>query len=150
MGVQARYRAATDADLGRIKNFLRNNGLPDLGIDQWFRSFVIAEDLDGSWLGVAGLETYGQAGLLRSVAVESKHRGQGFGQGLVESVIRNARGHGIRTLYLVTNDASNYFERFGFRAVDRDQVDEAVKASVEFTEICKSATPMQRAIAEQE
>lgn len=150
MRVQARYRAATDADLGRIKGFLRDNGLPEIGIDQWVNSFVIAEEQDGSWVGVAGLERYGKVGLLRSVAVDMKHRGQGFGRGLVRSVIKNARDHGIRTLYLVTDDASAYFERFGFQSIDRDRVDEAVKVSVEFTKICKSATPMQRAIREHE
>jgi amino-acid N-acetyltransferase len=140
------YRAATDGDLGRIKNFLGKNGLPELGVEEWIRSFVIAEDQDGSWTGLAGLETYGQVGLLRSVAVDSNHRSQGFGQDLVESVIRNARSRGISTLYLVTDNATTYFERLGFQTVDCDKVDEAVKTSVEFTEICRSATAMKRSI----
>ena len=146
MTVQARYRAATNSDLVRIKDFLRENGLPELGVDQWVKGFVIAEDQDGSWAGIAGLETYGQSGLLRSVAVDKRLRGRGIGGELVESVVANARAHGTRTLYLLTENASVYFQKLGFQIVDRDNIDEAVKASVECTQICKSATAMRRSL----
>ncbi len=146
MTVQTRYRTATDSDLQRIKRFVKDNGLPELGVDQWVRNFVIAETQDGFLIGVAGLEIYGKSGLLRSVAVDKRHRRQGLGRGLVECIVENAKGRGIASLYLLTEDASAYFKRLGFEIVDRGGIDEAVKASVEFTQICKSATAMHRAI----
>ena len=146
MRVQARCRAATQSDLQVIKGFLKENGLPELGVDGWVENFVIAEDQDGSLVGVAGLELYGKSGLVRSVAVKKSFRGQGYGRILVEAVVGNARARGLKTLYLLTDDASAYFQRLGFQPVDRKEVDRAVKASVEFTEMCEGATAMRRVL----
>lgn len=147
MTVQARYRAATKSDLQRIKSFLGENGLPELGVDEWVDNFVIAEDQNGSLLGVAGLELYEKSGLLRSVAVAKRFRGQGYGRILIESVTGTAKARGVKRLYLLTDDAGAYFERLGFQVVDRKDVDEAVKVSVEFTEICETAAVMRRVIS---
>ena len=147
MTVQARYRAATKSDLQRIKSFLGENGLPELGVDEWVDNFVIAEDQNGSLLGVAGLELYEKSGLLRSVAVTKRFRGQGYGRILIESVTGTAKARGVKRLYLLTDDAGAYFERLGFQVVDRKDVDEAVKVSVEFTEICETAAVMRRVIS---
>jgi N-acetylglutamate synthase-like GNAT family acetyltransferase len=140
-------RAATARDLASIKNFLIENELPDLGVDGWVENFVIIEDRTGNWIGVAGLELYGQSGFLRSVAVDKHFRGRGHGRTLVSAVLANARARGLKRVYLLTDDASDYFERLGFQIVDRRDVDEAVKASLEFTEACpESATVMCKVI----
>jgi N-acetylglutamate synthase-like GNAT family acetyltransferase len=48
---------------------------------------------------------------------------------------------------LLTDDASSYFEGRGFQVVDRNDVDEVVKTSLEFTEACpESATVMRKVI----
>ena len=146
MTLQAHHRVATESDLGRIKSFLRENGLPELGVDRWVKNFVIAEDQDGSLVGVAGLELYDRSGVVRSVAVDKHFRGQGYGRILVEAVVDNARARGLKTLYLLTDDASPYFQRLDFQPVDRKDVDRAVKASVEFTEMCEGAMVMRRVL----
>jgi N-acetylglutamate synthase-like GNAT family acetyltransferase len=142
-----RPRAATEEDLAKIKNFLRQNGLPDLGVDGCVQNFVIIEDGNGGWVAVAGLELYGESGLLRSVAVDEHSRGLGHGRVLVNAVLGNARAKGVKKVYLLTDDASDYFKRMGFQAVDRKDVDAAVKKSLEFTEACpESATVMCKVI----
>lgn len=120
--------------------------MPELGVDAWVDNFVIVEDEKGALVGVAGLELYNKSGLLRSVAVDERFRSQGHGQVLVESVVRNAKARGVKALYLLTDNASAYFERLGFRVVNREDIDEAVKTSVEFTEMCQDATAMRRVI----
>lgn len=115
-------------------------------MDAWVENFVIAEDQNGSLVGVAGLEFYDKSGLVRSVAVDKHFRGQGYGRILVEAVVEKARARGLKMLYLLTDDANVYFERLGFRAVDRKDVDRAVKASVEFTEMCENATAMRKVL----
>jgi len=130
-----------------VKSFLRENGLPDLGVHACLRNFVIAEDEIGSYVGVAGLETYGNNGLLRSVAVSKDSRGKGLGRVLVNTVLTDAKARGLSKVYLLTNDASDYFERLGFQIVDRADVDTAVKTSVEFTEACpESAVVMRKTV----
>lgn len=109
-------------------------------------NFVVAEDKDGSWVGIAGLEVYGKGGLLRSVAVGKQYRGLGHGRKLVDAVLGNAKARGIQTVYLLTDSADAYFKGLGFEAVDRENIDEAVKASPEFTECCETAVAMRKTI----
>jgi len=147
MLASAHPRGATKENLLRIKSFLRENGLPDVGVDGCVENFVIAENENGSWIGVAGVEFYDESGLLRSVAVDKQFRGRGHGRTLVNAILRNAREKGIKTIYLLTEDADNYFKRLGFQIVDRKDVDDVVKTSLEFTEACpECALVMRRAI----
>jgi amino-acid N-acetyltransferase len=140
---------ATPDDLDRIRRFLASNELPDKGIEACLENFVLAIDQIGSLIGVAGLEQYGKSALLRSVAVDTRFRGQGHGRTLVERILKNAKSRGIETVYLLTDDANGYFERLGFQAIGRRDVDEAVKKSVEFVDpdVCpESALAMRRTL----
>jgi N-acetylglutamate synthase-like GNAT family acetyltransferase len=140
-------RQATKGDLPRILKFLEENGLPDVGVDECVENFVIAESESGSWIGVAGVEFYDESGLLRSVAVDEHFRGRGHGRILVNAILGNARDRGIKTVYLLTEDADNYFKQLGFQIVDRKDVDDVVQRSLEFTEACpESALVMRKAI----
>lgn len=142
-----KYRTAIAADLPQIARFLEQNDLPTLEIQACLENFVVAKDQDGSWIGVAGFEHYGKSCLLRSVAVDKSFRGQGYGQTLVKSVLANAKTKGVKTVYVLTEDTSAFFERLGFGIIERKDVDEAVKKSPEFTEsCCQSCTAMRRMI----
>jgi len=147
MLASAHPRAATKEDLLRVKSFLRENGLSEVGADECVENFVITENESGSWIGVAGVEFYGESGLLRSVAVDKQFRGRGHGRILVNAILGKARDKGIKTVYLLTEDADNYFKHLGFQIVDRKDVDDIVKTSLEFTETCpECALVMRRAI----
>ena len=139
-------RPAMKGDLAKISRFLEDNGLPTSGVDKCVENFVVALDRNGSWVGIAGLEVYDKAGLLRSVAVDRRFRGMGQGRVLVAAVLRSAQAKGIKTVYLLTDNAEAYFGGLGFEAVDRKDVDEAVKASVEFGEMCASAVAMRKTL----
>ena len=118
-----------------------------MGVRDFLDDFVVATDPTGTIIGVAGAESYGESCLLRSVAVDKRFRGHGHGRILVETVLRNAKAKGVRAAYLLTDDASHYFKQLGFDVVDRHTVDESVKASREFTELCpESATAMLRVL----
>jgi len=135
------------ADLSQVSQFLERNRLTAVGVGGCLENFVVAQNEDGSWVGVAGFENYGESCLLRSVAVDKPFRRQEYGQSLVKSVLANAKAKGIRTVYLLTEDASTFFEKLVFGIVERKDVDEAVKASPEFVECCcESATAMRRMI----
>lgn len=139
-------RAAKPIDLPNIMSFLKDNGLPTNGVEKCFNNFVVAEDKDGSWVGIAGLELYGRGGLLRSVAVGKQYRGLGHGRKLVDAILRNAKAKGVQTMYLLTDSADAYFKGLGFEAVDRENIEADVKASPEFTECCETAIAMRKAI----
>jgi amino-acid N-acetyltransferase len=142
----AAIRAASPPDLAAVLALLSAAALPAAGVPAGLDHYVVAE-LGGELVGVAGLEPYGSAGLLRSVAVSTEARGAGLGGALVERVASDAAARGIRDLFLLTTTAERYFRRHGFRPLARDTVPERVRASVEFQGACPaSAVCMHRRI----
>jgi len=142
-----RIRPALREDVAQISRFLTENELPTVGIEKCVENFVVAQDRNGSWVGVAGLEVYGKSGLLRSVAVGKRFRGIGHGRSLVDSILRNAKAKGLERIYLLTDTAQAYFSGLGFEVVNRKDIEEAVKASPEFPECGEAAAAMRKMIS---
>jgi amino-acid N-acetyltransferase len=137
-------RTASSTELETVVDLLDRSGLPTAGVAENFSQFLVAE-ADGRLVGVVGLELYGQSALLRSAAVEESWRGTGVGQVLVERALDLARDRGIEDVYLLTTTAEQYFPRFGFVCVRRDEVAQGVRSSVEFQKSCPaSATAMRK------
>jgi amino-acid N-acetyltransferase len=134
----AAITSAAPEDLPEILGLLERCGLPQDGLKTSTALIVVAKDADAV-LGCAALEVYGTAGLLRSVAVDSAHRWQAVGTQLVERMVAEAKQHGIRELYLLTETAAEYFPRLGFRPIAREAVSPAIHASVEWTSACPAS-----------
>jgi len=86
--------------------------------------------------GVVGLELFDTVGLLRSLAVDSSRRGLGFGSKLVAHAENYARSRGVKSLYLLTVTAEDYFLRRGYQRCSREDAPAAIMATKEFSEIC--------------
>jgi N-acetylglutamate synthase-like GNAT family acetyltransferase len=142
-----RVRRATTHDWTAVEALLEAAGLPLDGAHEHLDDFVVAER-DGSPIGCAAVERYGDAGLLRSVAVAASERGRGIGVALVERSLADARAAGVVTVILLTTTAEGFFPRFGFEVIDRSIVPDAVRDSAEFRGACPaSATVMRVALA---
>jgi amino-acid N-acetyltransferase len=140
-------RAATGGDYGAVLALLEASALPLAGVPFTLAEFYVAEDR-GRIVGTVGLELYGADALLRSAVIDPASRGSGVGRALVERALEHARERGVRAIYLLTTTAERYFTRFGFDRVTREDVPDAVQASVEFREACPaSATVMRKAVA---
>jgi amino-acid N-acetyltransferase len=136
-------RRAHHADHEAIATLLRDLKLPTDGVVDWLDEFSVA-DHEGRVVGVAGMEHYGDTGLLRSVAVAPEWRGSGIGRALIDRVLEEGRTAGVRDVYLLTTTAEHYFPRLGFACVPRDEVPNRVQASVEFTSVCPSSAVVMR------
>jgi len=125
------------ADLGEVKPLLAACRLPtnDIRDDG---TFLVAR-AGPAVCGVAGLETLGSVGLLRSVAVDPAWRRRGVAQALVAALVDRARADGMRRLFLLTTDADRYFSRLGFAALDREALPAQVRATEQFRETCPQA-----------
>ncbi|NOT09749.1 MAG: GNAT family N-acetyltransferase [Gemmatimonadales bacterium] len=142
------YRPATAADLEPICRLLVELTLPTAGVGDWLPQFTVAE-LPSGLVGTAGVETYPDGALLRSVAVHPSMQGAGLGRTLTEAAITTARIAGAKEVYLLTTTAAAYFPRLGFTEVDRSGIPESVRSSVEFREACPaSAIAMHLALPE--
>lgn len=142
---QAAVRRATSADHGAVLALLEAAALPLAGVPSTLTDFYVAED-QGRIVGAVGLELYGAAALLRSAVVDPAARGTGVGQALVERVLGHALERDIRAVYLLTTSAERYFPRFGFDRITREDVPDAVEASVEFHEACPASAVVMRKI----
>lgn len=88
---------------------------------------------------VGGFEFYGEDALLRSVAVDAAHRGTGIGSRLTDALLKIAEERGVLRVWLLTETAERFFQKKGFRRVDRSSItNTALLASPEFTHVCAS------------
>ena len=143
----ATIERATTGDLPAVEALLGSAGLPLDGVADAFRSGVVARD-DGRIVGCAGVELYGDAALVRSVAVDEARRGEGLGTELVASVEAVARDAGAREAYLLTETAEDWFPRFGYAAISRAEAEPAIGSSVEFTSACtETCAALRRSLA---
>jgi amino-acid N-acetyltransferase len=132
-------RAARPDDLSAVESALRTSELPLDGLhDQFGDGYAVAE-VNGALIGVEGIEVYDGDGLLRSAAVVPSWRGKGVGDALTRDRIEWARRRGLKSLYLLTMTAGDYWPRFGFARADRNAAPEAMQKSPEFTEACPSS-----------
>jgi amino-acid N-acetyltransferase len=136
------FATATQAELEGVLRLLESSHLPKTGVAEHIGHFSLALE-DGVLVGCAGLEIYGDAGLLRSVAVHSGYRSRGLGAKLTESVLDLAEQRGLSSVSLLTETAEAYFQRFGFAKVSRTDLPESLNNSAEFQGACPdSATAM--------
>jgi N-acetylglutamate synthase-like GNAT family acetyltransferase len=136
-------RPATEADYPAVIALLEAAGLPTAGVPRTLGDFLVADAGDGL-AGAIGLERYGSGALLRSAVVRPGDQGTGIGAALVRALLDRARDAGLREVYLLTTTAERWFPRFGFAPIEREQVPDPVRASVEFREACPASAAVMR------
>ena len=100
------------------------------------RNFMVARDGDNHILGVVGVETYQEIGLLRSLAVDPAYRGKGIGLQLTRRMESFAKHNGIRALYLLTMTAADFFVKIGYKVTHRDKVPDSIGKTEEYKNLC--------------
>lgn len=131
------FRPAVSSDLAQIQRLLKDSKLPFEDVAEHLAHFVVAEE-GRTMIGVAGLETYEIAGLLRSVAVTESHRSKGIGSLLYDQIVSQAQKKGLRELSLLTTTAEKFFGKKGFRKVEGDAIPQYVKSTKEYQIFCSS------------
>jgi len=128
------------------RELLAANELPTDDLDE--PSIILIGAFDGGALiGVVGLQSFGEVGLLRSLAVVPAHRERGIARVLCERVLELARERSLAAVYLLTTSAADYFLRHGFVAIARDAAPPKIRASAQFSSLCPgSARLMVRSV----
>ena len=91
-------------------------------------------------VGCGGLDVQGEAGLLRSVAVDEAHRGMGLGKELVAAMEEHARKEGIQELYLLTVTAEDFFAGLGYRKLSREEAPAGIAGTAQFADLCPASS----------
>ncbi len=133
--MEVRIEPARPENLVDIFGLLEAAGLPAAGLTDHLPTVLVAR-VGGQLVGTAALELYGDAALLRSVAVGEEWRGRGLGTALVRAALDLGCRQGVREFYLLTETAPGFFARLGFRVIPRSEVPAPVRASAEFRGAC--------------
>jgi amino-acid N-acetyltransferase len=126
-------------ELQALRSFLERNKLPYKDIVSQDNLFLLYYDSAGDVLGSGGLEIYGDAALLRSVAVRESERGKQVGKQIVKDVLKRALEQKIQSIFLLTETAHDFFLKEGFSDISRDEVPANIKASTEFSFVCPAS-----------
>jgi amino-acid N-acetyltransferase len=132
--------AATDADFRRC---LAAAKLPtaDL-IGSGKRYFLLLEA--GECRGYGGFEMRGAHALLRSIVVEGRERGHGYGRTLVHGLVAEAAKLGLKDVWLLTETATPFFAALGFAPHAREAAPPEIASTQQFTELCGASAKLMR------
>lgn len=131
-------RLAAPDDLSAVLALLKDSGLPHQDVDSTrLNNFLLAVG-GQSVLGVVGLEQYEDNGLLRSLVVRPESRWTGLGVQLAAAMENHARVAGVKTLYLLTTTAADFFARRGYEVTARAEAPAALLSTAEFSTLCPS------------
>src|SRR5262249_15658466 len=109
-----RIVGATAGDLPAIKQLLMDSDLPTAGVDEHWKTFIVARDRNAV-VGCGGSEAHEVAALLRSIVVHPDYRSLGIGRKIVRQLLDRLASRGIREFYLLTTTAQEYFRKRGFK-----------------------------------
>ena len=119
---------------------LEAEGLPTSDLTESHLQHFFFTGGDGAPDALVGLEIYGQDALLRSLVVSTAARTLGLGSALVLHAERYAAARGVGALYLLTTTAESYFERRGYRRVDRAGAPPSIQSTREFAGLCPASS----------
>ena len=134
---------ATGADADDVLALMERAHLPTDGLAAHLEAAFVARDGDRI-VGSVAIEIYEDGGLLRSVAVDADCRGAGLGGRLTAAAIEDAQRRALPALYLLTTTAEDFFPRFGFERITRDEVPASVQMSIEFRGACPASAVVMR------
>lgn len=120
-----KLREALPEDFPVILDLLTRCGLHTSSLTPEGSTYWIA-DLNGVPGGCIGLEHGQSVSLIRSTAVLPESRSQGLGRALVRSALTQASLRGDHTVYLFSQEAGDYWRRFGFVPTSGDELSAAL------------------------
>lgn len=137
---------ATDNFRQSALSLLEESELPIADLDEAKPLFVLVSD-NTEVVGTGGLEIFGQDALIRSISIKKGMQGRGLGKKLVNELEKIAFSKGTRTLYLLTTTAKDFFQKEGYRVIQRSEAPKALQESSEFSSVCPStATLMKKSV----
>jgi amino-acid N-acetyltransferase len=132
-------RTPRSDDFPALKAHLAASGLPSEDLSEQHLEHFIVLAQSGRIAGSVGIEKLGTDALLRSLAVDTMMRGEGFGKRLLQEIESYALHNDVRDLYLLTTSADNFFEHHGYDRVDRSTVPDAIRNTTQFALLCPTS-----------
>ncbi|WP_159903097.1 arsenic resistance N-acetyltransferase ArsN2 [Salinirussus salinus] len=138
-----RLEPAGERQLDDVERLLAANGLPSADVRSGSAQFYVAA-AGGGVVGTGGLELYGDAGLLRSVAVRESERESGIGTAICDGLEEIARAEGVEALYLLTTTAAGFFADRGYEETERSDTPPDIRETRQFEDLCPATAVCMR------
>ncbi len=134
-------RKAADADVPAIKELLERGQLYHEGVEQFLDGFVVVEEVSGNRIvATAGMEIWGEYGLLRSLVLSKEANNSHFILELVRILLMQAKERKARCVYLYAGNTTDFFRALGFRTVSVNDVPDELKQSPYFRQYSQGLT----------
>ena len=132
-----KIKGFVQGDEKEIVKLLSQAKLPaqDLTLEK-LKHFLVAKGKEGSVIGAIGVELYQDVGLLRSLVVHPSYRGKGLGKRLTREVESFAQQKRVKTLFLLTTTAAEFFQKLGYQVIQRDRAPASIAKTEEFKNRC--------------
>jgi len=125
-------RKAKMSDAGKIKGLLEGYSKKGLlldrslfGIYESLRDFFVFKE-KGEIVGCCALHfCWENLAEIRSLAVDEKFNGKGFGKELVQSCLEDAKGYGIEKVFTLTF-VPNFFKGLEFEEIEKDKLPQKI------------------------
>ncbi len=129
------YRGLNHREREEAIDLLASQKLPTADLPLSLNNFFYVKDGD-RLVALIGLEKYNVHGLLRSMVVHPAYRNKNIASLLVQKIEETAIQENLKSVFLLTETASVYFEKKGYVKVDREKVPFEIKSSSEFSNVC--------------
>lgn len=126
-------------DVKEVVALLARCGLSAEGITDSAPPLFFGTRHGGKLVAVVGLELFPPFGLLRSLAVAPAFRLRDLGRTLVVFAELFSVSQGVKTLFLLTQNAESYFAELGYAAASRSMAPVAIQETVQFARLCPSS-----------
>ncbi len=129
------YRGLNRSERAEAMDLLASHKLPTSDLPLSLDDFFYVKDGD-QLVALIGLEKYNGHGLLRSMVVHPAYRNKNIASLLVQKIEETAIQENLKSVFLLTETASAYFEKKGYIKVEREKVPVEIKSSSEFSNVC--------------
>ncbi len=127
-------------DISEVELLLNRYSLPTSDLKKNDKVQLFGAYQNENLIACIGVEIYGKTALLRSLAVVSECRKEGFGKKLSEYLENYCKQKGVKEVYLLTETAEEYFEKLGFIIKKREEAPLVIKGTTQFSSLCPSSS----------
>lgn len=133
---------ASQNNFSKAIQLLKKNNLPTEDINPGTQLFVVEEE--NNVVGTVAVEYNFNEALLRSLSVSEEKRNAGIGLMLVEFIEDYVQKQGVKSIYLLTTTAENFFLKRGYQKTDRNAVPDFIKNTKEYSVLCSSSSTLMK------
>ena len=138
-------KTAKSEDLLLLEELLKKNNMIYEDCIYHLDNFLVIFD-DDKIIASGAYETCEQYAYFRSFAVDENYRNLGLANKIYEELKLKAKKNNIKELYLLTQTASLYFEKLGFKIINKIDAPSEIKNTKQFSLLCPDSCKLMKLI----